>query len=128
MEKYLREAITVLVVEDNADAREIFAYALSSSGYQIVEASNGKDALHKLGLHLVDIIVTDLRMPVMDGLHMAAAIRDTDHLAHIPLIALTATPLVNKADMLPQFAALLTKPCSIDELVGTVDKIVIRYL
>lgn len=121
MEKSLQSKATVLVVEDNADAREIFALTLSTNGYQVIEAENGAEGLERLKEFVdVDVILTDLRMPIMDGFEMAAAIKASPALRHIPIVVLTATPLADKAAMLRQFAALLLKPCSMDELLRTI--------
>lgn len=122
MEKSFRAGKTVLVVEDNAEAREIFVFTLVKHGYLVQEAGDGEEALLKLEDADVDVIVTDLRMPRMDGIQLAAVLKQSALFHHIPLIALTATPLANKASMLRQFSGLLLKPCSIEDLVRAVDR------
>ncbi|KAF1042857.1 MAG: CAI-1 autoinducer sensor kinase/phosphatase CqsS [Herbaspirillum frisingense] len=123
MEAALRSATTVLVVEDNADAREIFALTLNAHGYRVIEAEDGEAGLERLHAEKVDVIVTDLRMPRMDGFEMASLIKQNDAYSHIPIVVLTATPLADKAAMLKQFAVLLLKPCSAADLLDAVDKV-----
>lgn len=119
MDESVQGKATILVVEDNVDAREIFASTLTMQGYEVIEAENGVEGIRRLQTARVDAILTDLRMPVMDGVEMASLIKAMPLHAHIPIVALTATPLANKAAMLRQFAAILLKPCSMDELVST---------
>ncbi|EJN00828.1 response regulator [Herbaspirillum sp. YR522] len=118
-----RATTTVLVVEDNVDAREVFAYTIRMHGYLTLEAGNGIEALQRLGETPVQLILTDFRMPEMDGLQMASAIKQTPGYAAIPMILLTATPLADKHAMLKEFEAVLLKPCSVDELLATVDRV-----
>ena len=113
----------MLVVEDNIDAREVFAFTIRMHGYITLEAGNGVEALECLKETAVDLILTDFRMPEMDGLQMASLIKQTPEHAHIPMILLTATPLVDKTAMLKEFEAVLLKPCSVDELLATVDNV-----
>lgn len=114
----------VLVVEDNVDAREIFSFTLSTQGYRVLEAGDGVEALVKLEDEPVDIILTDLRMPRIDGITLASTVRKLPHLRSIPIIALTATPLTDKSWMLGLFDEVLLKPCSIEELVATLARFV----
>jgi two-component system chemotaxis response regulator CheY len=118
-----RDTTTVLVVEDNVDAREVFAFTLRMHGYVTLEAGNGVEALKCLNENAVQLILTDFRMPEMDGLQMASLIKKTPERAHIPMILLTATPLADKHAMLKEFEVVLLKPCSVDELLATVDRI-----
>lgn len=111
---------TVLVVEDNADAREIFAFSLSAQGYRVVEAGDGAEALLKLEEGPVDVMLTDLRMPRIDGITLASTVRKLQHLRNIPIIAITATPLADKSWMLGLFDEVLLKPCSVKELVEAI--------
>lgn len=81
----------ILVVEDNEDTREILFYRIRSMGnFEVIMASHGKEAL-ELGLKLQpDLILMDLKMPVMDGWEATKAIRKTDWGKNLPVIALTA--------------------------------------
>ena len=59
----------ILIVEDNMDLRELFSLALREKGFQVLLAANGQQALNVMGKNSVDLIVTDLMMPLMDGIH-----------------------------------------------------------
>ncbi len=81
----------ILIVEDNEDTREILFYRIRSMGnFEVIMASHGKEAL-ELGSQLhPDLILMDLKMPVMDGWEATRAIRKTDWGKNLPVIALTA--------------------------------------
>ena len=85
------EAKTILVVEDNEDTREILLYRLKSMGnYEVLLASNGKEALEIATQSRPDLIIMDLKMPVMDGWEATKALRQTGWGKDLPVIALTA--------------------------------------
>ncbi|HEX9442792.1 MAG TPA: response regulator [Candidatus Binatia bacterium] len=81
----------ILVVEDNEDTREILLYRLQSMGdYEVTLASNGKEALDIATKSRPDLIIMDLKMPVMDGWEATKALRETTWGKDLPVIALTA--------------------------------------
>jgi CheY-like chemotaxis protein len=123
MNSTTRGAKVVLVVEDNPDAREVFVFSLITMGYTVVEAENGVDALRKLGARPVDVILTDLRMPVMDGYEFASAVKSNPAWKKIPIALISATPLTGNWAALEIFEALLVKPASLDQLASTIDRL-----
>jgi two-component system cell cycle response regulator DivK len=81
----------ILVVEDNLDNRRILVYRLKRIGdFDIVEASNGQEAMQAVADAPPDLIFMDLKMPVMDGWEATRRIRALDVGRNIPIIALTA--------------------------------------
>lgn len=85
------EAKKILVVEDNEDTREILLYRLKSMGnYEVLLASNGKEAMEIATQARPDLIIMDLKMPVLDGWETTKALRKTDWGKELPVIALTA--------------------------------------
>jgi CheY-like chemotaxis protein len=85
------EGKKILVVEDNEDTREILLFRLKSMGNcQVLLASNGKEALEIATKSRPDLIIMDLKMPVMDGWEATRAIRQTNWGKDLPVIALTA--------------------------------------
>jgi PAS domain S-box-containing protein len=81
----------VLIVDDNPDNRRLLTKQINASGYQVVEASNGRDALVKALNDPPDIVVTDVLMPEMDGYQLCMEWKLNDKLKSIPLIFYTAT-------------------------------------
>lgn len=80
---------TVLVVEDNKDMRA-YVCTLLSKDYRVLEAEHGEEALRIVQKHTVDLIVSDLMMPVMDGMELSRCIKDNLLTSHIPFLMLTA--------------------------------------
>ena len=81
----------ILVVEDNEDTREILFHRLQSMGnFEVLLASNGKEALEMATQSRPDLIIMDLKMPVMDGWEATKTLRKTNWGKDLPVIALTA--------------------------------------
>lgn len=78
-----------LVVDDCAVTRRLVALYLKSAGFASVHAENGLDALEKLAQESVDIVVTDLNMPRMDGLALTKTLRGETQYARMPIVMLT---------------------------------------
>jgi two-component system chemotaxis response regulator CheY len=79
-----------LVVEDSPTMRQLIVFALNRiRGLQVVEADDGVDALRKLGGGKLDIILTDINMPIMDGLKLVKRVRSDEALKGIPIIIIT---------------------------------------
>ena len=81
---------TILVVDDADFIRRLISIILTIDGYTVIEADNGKEALDILGKTRVDIIITDLNMPVMDGIELVSAMRSEPAYKHIPVVMLTS--------------------------------------
>lgn len=84
-----QQRMSVLVVEDNAEMRQYIRTVLSDT-YTIFEAVDGNNALAVLRSNLVDLILSDLMMPGMNGLELAKQVRADSNISHIPVIILTA--------------------------------------
>jgi two-component system, cell cycle response regulator DivK len=81
----------ILIVDDNLDNQEILARRLQLAGnFQIAVASNGKQALEIAAVIKPDLILMDLRMPVMDGYEATRALKQTEWGKNIPVVAITA--------------------------------------
>lgn len=80
----------ILIVEDYEDARGFLKYILETSGYIVLEAANGKEAIDIVKKQDLDIILMDLSMPVMDGYTATKIIRESKEMPDVPIIALTA--------------------------------------
>ncbi len=82
-------AMTILVVEDNRDMRDYISSILREH-YNIMEAANGQEALDLLRKHPIDFIISDLMMPIMDGLELSRQVKADFTLSHLPFLMLTA--------------------------------------
>ena len=120
-----RKEFTVLVVEDNGDLRK-FLYAILSSMYNVLLAENGKAGLLMSRTEKPDFIITDVTMPVMDGITMIKEIKQDHDLVQIPIIILSAKASVE--DRLKGFEmgvdAYMTKPFSTQYLLGRIDAVI----
>ena len=83
------ERTTVLVVEDNDDMRA-FIRSVLSDHFSVAEARNGEEALKVLGNRDIDLIISDLMMPVMDGMELSRRVKENFDISHIPFLVLTA--------------------------------------
>ncbi|MDL2213031.1 response regulator [Bacteroides sp. OttesenSCG-928-D19] len=81
--------LTILIVEDNADMRS-FIRSILIEHYNILEAADGQEALAVLGRNNVDFIISDLMMPVMDGIELSRKVKENFAISHIPFLMLTA--------------------------------------
>ena len=116
----------ILVVEDNADMRELFCTVLSDSGYQCLPAADGLEALEIMDKEYVDLIVADIMMPGMDGYELTKAIRDAK--MDLPILMVTAKDQFD--DMQKAFHAgtddYMIKPINVKELVLRVEALLRR--
>ena len=80
----------VLLVEDDDNIRTLYGFILANAGFQVKAVKNGFDALTELQTYCPDVIVTDLAMPVVDGVTLIEIIKSRAELADIPVIAMTA--------------------------------------
>jgi len=118
----VRPGKRLLVVEDDAFAREAMSTLLEAEGYQVASAANGREALGQLrGTILPDLILLDLVMPVMDGLEFCRQQRSDDRLAEIPVLIVSARDAVLPDPFLaPQIVGHLVKPVLVDDLLAHV--------
>lgn len=117
--------ITLLVVEDNTDILSFIAGQLKSS-FRILKATDGKKAIAKLEKHNVDIIVSDIAMPNMDGFELLKEVRENPMTSHIPFVLLSAESSVeSKIRGLDSGAdAYIEKPFSISHFKAVIDSII----
>ena len=82
----------VLLVEDSRDLRRLFARVLRRSGFEVCEASDGREALDVVLEFRPEVVVTDVMMPEMDGIELIRRLRATPATAEIPIVVMTAAP------------------------------------
>ncbi|WP_186457492.1 response regulator [Nitrospirillum amazonense] len=118
-------AKTVLSVDDSSSVRQMVKLTLSGAGYDVVQASDGAEGLAKAKDTVVDLVVTDLNMPVMNGLDLIRALRQLPAYRGVPILFLTTE---SDADMKQAAKAAgatgwITKPFQQEQLVAVVRKV-----
>jgi len=118
----------ILLVEDYDDARELYSACLRSSGYHVIEAATGNDAVALARSAMPNLILMDLLLPGMDGWQATAELKSDPRLKHVPIVALTAHALSDERERIARLGcdAFLAKPCLPPDLIRTVDRILGR--
>jgi CheY-like chemotaxis protein len=114
---------SVLIVDDEFGLADITADLLREIGYDVTLAINGQLGLDSLATRRVDIVLTDLMMPVMDGPEMVRRMRADPALAAIPVILMTALPEALPAQESVHYDAVLVKPFGVAEVVSTLQRL-----
>jgi len=111
---------TILIVDDDDTIRELVSMALNDQGYETAVACHGAEALAWLRQGSADLILLDLRMPVMDGWQFASAYRESPG-PHAPVIVLTAARCAAETAVEIGAAGYVTKPFELDHLLAVVE-------
>ena len=119
-------AKTVLVVDDAAIIRQVCAIALKREGYEIVEGENGKDALSKLDDKKIDLVITDINMPEMDGIELIRQLRARKEFKFVPIVVLSTVSQEHRVEEGKQAGASgwILKPFDANKLMHTVRKFI----
>lgn len=116
----------ILVVEDNPDMRELFCTVLSDNGYRCIPAADGLEALDLMDKEYIDLIVSDIMMPDMDGYELVKSIREAK--MELPILMVTAKDQFE--DMQKGFRTgtddYMIKPINVNELVLRVEALLRR--
>jgi CheY-like chemotaxis protein len=115
----------VLLVDDYPDAREMYMEYLEFSGFDVVQAGNGMEAVQRAIDSAPDIILMDLSLPVMDGWEATRRLKADKRTASIPVVALTGHALAGISEGAKQAGcdAFVTKPCLPQDLVKEIRKV-----
>ena len=111
----------VLVVEDEAEVRELISSTLSIKGFDIVEAMDAEAGLEAFKEHKPNIVLTDINMPGSNGLWLIDAIRKIDTVT--PIIVISGLPEVREKTLKMRVNAFLLKPFKAASLVVTVNRV-----
>src|ERR1043165_9717471 len=119
----------VLLVDDYPDAREMYTEYLEFSGFEVVEAENGMEALQRAVDATPDIILVDLSLPVMDGWEATRRLKAQKGAASIPVVALTGHALAGISEGAKRAGcdAFVTKPCLPEDLVKEIRKVLDQH-
>jgi two-component system chemotaxis response regulator CheY len=116
----------ILIVDDSASVRQVQRFVLSGAGYEVVEATDGKDALAQLGREAVSLILTDLNMPNLDGLGLVRAVRGDAAHRLTPVVVVTTESQETKKQEARSAGATgwIVKPFTPEQLLGVVKRVV----
>ncbi len=115
--------MTILLVDDELDYRLLIRTVLMSKGWEVILGENGQEALEKIRGHAVDLVVTDIYMPVMDGIKMSRAIREIPEFATVPILYLSGYDDQHTLQAVkdPRYEGFLRKGAPLEELVVWID-------
>ena len=118
----------ILIVDDCKTTRKIIALYIKEAGYKTVLAANGVEAIEKLMNAAVDVIITDLNMPQMDGIELTRWVRENNMFKDIPLIILTTEQNdVSRVKGINTGAStFLTKPITKERLIEEINKFAVK--
>ncbi len=122
--------ITIMIIENDISNRILIERVLSTRGYRCITASNGREALDLLDYEFVDLILTDLSMPVLDGYRTTQLIRARPGMSQVPIVAVTAFALSEEGEAARQIGCTeyLTKPFKPKQLLEVVERLLPKYL
>lgn len=115
----------ILAVDDSASMRQMVSFTLKGAGHQVVEASDGVEALAKAKNTTFDLVVSDVNMPNMDGLTLIAELRKLPAFKFTPMLMLTTESSVEKKQLGRAAGATgwIVKPFNPDQLLNTIKKV-----
>ncbi len=117
---------TIRTVDDSATVRQMAGLVLREAGYEVIEAVDGVDALAKLKGQELNLILTDLNMPNMDGLELTRRVRALASYKFVPVVLLTteSQPEKKQEGKAAGATAWIVKPFNPDQLLTVVRKVV----
>ena len=116
---------TIMTVDDSSSIRQLVSFTLTGAGYNVIEASDGRDALSKISSASVQMMFVDLNMPNMDGIELIKNIRTDEANKYIPIIMLTTESQMQKKQDGKAAGATgwIVKPFKPDQLLAVVKKV-----
>lgn len=115
----------ILAVDDSSSMRQMVSFTLKGAGHNVVEAVDGQDALNKAKSQQFDLVVTDVNMPVMDGIEFIRNLRGEANYKFTPMLMLTTESAADKksAGKAAGATGWIVKPFNPDQLLNTVNKV-----
>lgn len=119
-------AKTILIVDDSASIRQVVSIALKGEGYEVIEAVDGQDALNKLTGQRVHLIISDVNMPVMDGITFLKQVKGRPEYKFTPVIMLTTESAEDKKaqGQAAGAKAWVVKPFQPAQMLAAVSKLI----
>ena len=118
-------AATILAVDDSASMRQMVRFTLKQAGYEVIEAVDGMEALELARGKSVDLVLTDVNMPRMDGITLVRELRQLATYKFVPMLMLTTESSTEKKMLGKQAGATgwLVKPFNPEKLLATISKV-----
>ncbi len=118
---------TIMIVDDSASLRQVVNIALRGAGYDVIEACDGKDALSKLGGQKINLIISDVNMPNMDGISFVKAVKQLPNYKFTPIIMLTteSQDAKKQAGQAAGAKAWVVKPFQPEQMLTAVSKLIL---
>lgn len=118
----------VLIADDNDENRNLIIDIFKDTNIKVIEAKNGQEAIEMTEIYHPDLILMDLKMPVLDGFQAVKLLKSMEKFSNIPVFAITASILGTDKSVISEsgFAEYITKPIQIDDLVNVMAKY-LRY-
>ena len=116
---------TIITVDDAATMRKMISFTLQGAGHEVLEASDGAEALKVLQTRQADLIITDVNMPNMDGITLTKNLRGLPQFKTTPIILLTteSDPAKKAAGKAAGATGWIVKPFQQDQLLAVVAKV-----
>jgi CheY-like chemotaxis protein len=120
-----RERPLVLIVEDQSELRQLYAQELTMSGFDVIEAGNGADAIAHTSTQFPDVVLMDLSLPIVDGWEATRRLKGDTRTAHIPVVALTAHDGSGELQRATRAGCdwFVPKPCQPHDLIEEVRRV-----
>lgn len=114
----------ILIVDDSASMRQLVSFTLTGAGYSVLAADNGKEALSIAQSADIDLLLTDLNMPELDGIGLLKSFRQMEQFKHTPVLIVTTEKKegIKKESKAAGASGWLAKPFTPDSLLTTVKK------
>jgi CheY-like chemotaxis protein len=112
---------TILLVDDEHSIVEMLSYLLEEEGYAVITAFKGREALDRVAEKVPDLILSDLMMPVMNGLELLQSVARNPALKRVPVILITSAPMAAPAEA--GWADCLVKPFEFEELARAIQRV-----
>jgi len=117
--------VTILAVDDSASMRQMVSFTLKHAGYEVIEAADGVDALEYARNNSVNLVLTDVNMPRMDGISLVRELRQLSAYKFTPMLMLTteAEPAKKMQGKQAGATGWLVKPFNPEKLLATIAKV-----
>ncbi len=118
-------ASVILAVDDSASMRQMVNFTLKGAGYEVVQAADGVEALEYARGHSVDLVLTDVNMPRMDGITLVRELRTLPSYRYTPMLVLTTESSQEKKSQGKQAGATgwIVKPFNPEQLLATIARV-----